>query len=73
MIHLSNIHELVKNAEFSMKFVKSDGSEVYAEKCVCTSFFSRGRTLNVMFIDSNEVRKIRRCTIIEYNGEEVFL
>lgn len=73
MIHLGNINETVRNGEFSIKFVKENGEIVYGKRCICTSFFSRGRTMNVMFCDSREVRKIRRCTIVEINGEEVFL
>jgi hypothetical protein len=73
MIHLGNIHKVVSKGEFSFRFVERGGDIVTGRRCVCTSFFSRGRTMNVRWCESNQVRKIRRCTIIEINGEEVFL
>ncbi len=75
MIHISQIHKLVEPAgtEFSIKFTAKKGYEVHADKAVCTSFYSRGRTMNIMFIPSREIRKVRRCTITEFNGQEVVL
>lgn len=73
MIHLSQLHKLVENDEFSMKFVKEDGSIVVIDRCVCSSWYSRGRTMNIKLLPSNQTRKINRCTITEFNGEEVFL
>ncbi|NQU54159.1 MAG: hypothetical protein HQ522_16650 [Bacteroidetes bacterium] len=75
MLHISQIHKLVEPAgtEFSIRFITKIGYEVFAEKCVCTSFHSSGRTLNIKFLPSNQIRKIRRCTITEFNNEEVVL
>jgi hypothetical protein len=75
MIHISQIHKLVEPAgtEFSMKFTAKKGYEVLAEKAVCTSFYSSGRTMNIKFLPSEEIRTVRRCTITEFNGEEVVL
>lgn len=73
MLHLSNIHKLVERGEFSLEFVKKDGTIVKADRCVCSSFHSAGRTLNIKFCDSEEIRKVSLCTIIKYNDEEVCL
>ncbi len=75
MLHISQIHKLVEPAgtEFSVKFVAQKGYEVFAETAVCTSFHSKGRTMNIKFLPSGEIRKLRRCTITEFNGEEVVL
>lgn len=75
MVHISQIHKLVEPAgmEFSMKFTAKKGYEVYAENCVCTSFHSSGRTMNIKLLPSGEIRKVRRCTITEFNNQEVVL
>ena len=75
MLHISQIHKQVEPAgtEFSVKFTAQKGYEVFAERAVCTSFHSAGRTLNIKFLPSGEIRKVRRCTITEFNGEEVVL
>lgn len=75
MLHISQIHKLVEppGTEFSLKFIAKKGYEVYAEKAVCTSFHSSGRTLNIKFLPSEEIRKVRRCTITEFNKQEVVL
>jgi hypothetical protein len=58
---------------FSMKFRKiSTGELVEANNVVLTSNHSNGRTVNLKFIESNEIRKILLISIIELNGEEIF-
>ena len=72
--HLSKICELVRRGdEFRFAFVKKDGSIVRGERCVCVSFHSSGATMNVKWTDSGEIRKVRRRSIIEFNGAEVVL
>jgi len=73
MIHSSILHEIVRKGEFSFAFVSKSGEIIEGEKCVCTSFFSSGRTMNVKWCDSGEIRKVRRCTVISINNEEVVL
>jgi len=75
MLHISQIHKLVEppGTEFSLRFIAKEGNEVTASSCVCTSFHSSGRTMNIKFLSSGEIRTIRRCTIIEFNGQEVVL
>lgn len=73
IINLSNIHKVIEKGEFSMMFVAKEGNIVSADRCICTSFHSAGRTLNIKFIPSGQIRTVRRCTIINYNGQEVSL
>lgn len=73
LIHTSKIHKLVEKGEFSIAFVKSDGSIVSTDRAICTSYHSAGRTMNIKFCKSEEIRKVRRCTIISFNGQEVCL
>ena len=74
MIHASKIHELVELVPvFSIGWVTKSGEKVYVRKAKCTSFHSSGETLNIMIIESGQIRKIRRITITEFNGEEVIL
>jgi hypothetical protein len=73
MIHLSQICKLVENREFSMTFVAKDGAVTECSKCRLTSFHGKGRTLNIKLLQSGEIRKVRRCTIIKLDGIEVFL
>jgi hypothetical protein len=74
MIHISQIHKEVQSLpEFSMIFVNKEGEIVECMRCVCKSWHSEGRTMNVMFMESGEIRKIRRVSIIEFNGQRMVL
>jgi hypothetical protein len=74
MIHLSQIHKEVQTLpEFSIVFIDKQGNKITGKRCICTSFFSSGRTMNIKFLDSGQIRKIRRVSIIEFNGQEVVL
>jgi hypothetical protein len=73
MLHISMLHTLVEKGEFSLKFIEKSGAIITGQRCICTSFHSSGRTLNLKFCDSGEIRKIRRVSIIEFNGQEVAL
>jgi hypothetical protein len=56
-----------------MIFTAKEGNKVIVQRAVCTSFHSSGRTMNIKFLPSGEIRKIRRVTITEFNGQEVVL
>lgn len=74
MIHSSKIHELVDVLKvFSIAWVSKTGEKIYVRKATCTSFHSKGDTMNIMILDSGQVRTITRISIIEFNGEEVIL
>jgi hypothetical protein len=74
MIHSSKINELVEVVPiFSIGWISESGERIHVRKAKCTSFHSSGDTLNIMILDSGQVRKINRITITEFNGEEVIL
>lgn len=74
MIHSSKIHELVDLIHvFSIGWVAESGERIHVRKAKCTSFHSSGDTLNILIIDSGQIRKVNRITITEFNGEEVVL
>ena len=73
MIHSSKIHQIVQKGEFSIVFVEESGAKVIAPKVVCTSFHSKGRTMNIKFCESTQIRTVRRCTITHINNQEVYL
>jgi phosphoribosyl-AMP cyclohydrolase len=74
MIHISQIHKEVQRLpEFSLVFVNKEGVKTTISRCICTSWFSNGRTMNVKCLESGEIRKIRRVSIIEFNGQDVVL
>lgn len=71
MIHLSQVHKI--KGEISIAFVEESGAKVENDKVVITSFHSRGRTMNIKFCNSGEIRTVRRCTITHINNQEVYL
>jgi len=74
MIHSSKIYELVDVVPvFSIAWISKSGEKIYVRKARCTSFHSSGETMNIMIIESGQVRKINRISIIEFQGEEVIL
>lgn len=74
MIHSSKIHELVDVVPiFSIAWVSESGEKIYIRRARCTSFHSSGDTMNIMVIESGQIRKIKRISIIEFNGEEVII
>lgn len=71
-IHESQIFEFVQlKPEFSITWVAEDGRKITVDHAKLTSFHSSGRTLNVMCVNSGEIRKVNRLTIIEIDGTEV--
>ena len=82
MIRTSAIHQsvllksgsrIISQPNFSMTFVESSGALVEVPDCICTSKFAPGHTLNIKILSSGQIRKVRTCTIIKFNGEEVHL
>lgn len=81
MIHSGKLYLLIKNVKehginncqpFSIKWVNKGGEFDEANNIICTSWHSSGNTLNIKFIESGQIRKINRDSIVEYNGTEVF-
>ncbi|MDR0754509.1 MAG: hypothetical protein LBF04_03885 [Prevotellaceae bacterium] len=74
MIHISQIHKEVRSLpEFSIKFVDREGDVITCSRCICTSWHSAGNTMNIKLLESGEIRKIRRVSIIEFDGQRVVL
>ena len=73
MLHISQLHKQVERGEFSIRFVEKSGAIVHGQRCICTSFHSSGGTMNLKFCDSEQIRKVRRVSVIEFNTEEVVL
>jgi hypothetical protein len=62
-----------KRIPFSLSFVKmSTGQIVKVEQAVCSSNFPGNKTCNLLFLPSNQVRKIHLIAIIEFNEQEVY-
>lgn len=72
-MHYSQLYKAANRGEFSLLFISEKGERIKIQSCVCTSWFSDGHTMNIKLLESGQVRKIRRCTIIEFNGKEVYL
>lgn len=73
MVHIGSLYKTIEKLEFSIAFVKENGEVIQCTDCICTSFYSKGKTLNIKLLKSGQVRKIRRATIINFNGEEAYL
>ena len=73
IILINTLHKMVEHGEFSLAFVAESGAIVYTKRAICTNWHSKGRTMNIKFLDSGEIRTIRRCTIIAFNNTEVAL
>lgn len=72
-IHESQLFEYVQTVKkISITWVAEDGRKVFVPDAECTSFHSSGKTMNVKCLQSGEIRKVNRLTIIEINGMEVF-
>jgi len=72
-MHISNLHKAVEKGEFSFVFITEAGEKTKVDKAICTSFHSAGKTMNVKIIASGQIRTINRKSIIEFNGEEIYL
>lgn len=74
MIHVSKLFEVVQAIkQFSLQWVSEKGELITVDECVCTSFHSSGKTMNVMLLPSRQVRKVNRLSITNFNGQEVFV
>lgn len=73
MILLSHLHKIIAKGNFSIAFVDQSGAVVAVPDAILTNWHSKGRTMNIKIIGSGVIRTIRRCTIINYNNEEVAL
>lgn len=74
MIHINDVRKSLRiGMECNIKFVEATGDVVIAENIAITSSYHKNNTINIKFLTSGEIRKVRTLTIIEYNGMEVYL
>ena len=72
-IHQSQLFEYVQaHKEFAITWIKESGQKVFIPRACVTSFFSSGLTMNIKSLNSNEILKVNRLTVIEIDGMEVF-
>lgn len=73
-IHLSQLFEYVQTKkEFSITWISESGEKIFVSKARVTSFHSSGSTLNIECVESGQIRKVNRNTIIEIDGMEVYI
>jgi hypothetical protein len=72
-MHISQLHKVVEQGDISLEFVSEKGELVRVPQAKCTSFHSKGKTLNIRLFPSEEVRTVRRATITKLNGKEIYL
>lgn len=81
MIHYSRIVSIMERkgpdglpVPFALKYVKiGNGKIMEVKEAVLTSSYHGNRFVNIKFLPSNEIRKLRRILIIEFNGEKVYI
>ena len=81
MLHYSKIVELMnkqdakgKPVQFSFEFVKkSTGERIRCNAGQLTSSHFRPWTVNIKWVDSEQIRKIKIISIVQFNDVEVYL
>lgn len=58
---------------FDLEFIKISGEVRQVKNCLCTSFHSRGLTINIKYPGNKQPIKIRRCQIQKINGKKFIL
>ena len=85
-VHISKIFELVQlQKRFSITWVAEDGRKIFVPDAELTNqnendtaqpkdgMYSIGRRFNIVCLASGEIRTVNIDSIIEFNGEEVFI
>lgn len=62
---------LADKKPFSFIAVKKNGDILRADNAILTSSNYHRRTVNVKFIESQEIRKLRLLSFVQFNGESV--
>lgn len=81
MISINAVYSLMEqkesnglHKEFSFAYVsKSTGEIIRSDKAICTSSHFSSRTINVKFLNSGEIRKLRNVLMIEFNEQPIIL
>jgi hypothetical protein len=78
MLHSSRIYLVAQRqvkgeyVPFSLEFVKESGEIVNIQSCIFQNEYKPNRTMDIK-LPGGEIRTIRTSTIINFNGEEVFV
>jgi hypothetical protein len=73
-MHIAVARKIIESKkEFSCRLWKSNGDILAYNKVVATSSFFQNNTVNLLFTESRQVRKVRLVAIFELNDEEVYL
>ena len=85
-VHISKIFELVQlQRRFSITWVAEDGRKIFVPDAELINkndentdkpkdgMYSKGRRFNIVCLASGEIRTVNIDSIIEFNGEEVFI
>ena len=74
MIHISQLRKiLTEKKPFSCRVWTASGEIMSCKEVVCTSTYHKGKTANLLFIESREVRKVRVICIFEVNDNEIYI
>jgi hypothetical protein len=74
MIHINTARKMILSHQpFSCVLWKSNGEILRYNNVVCTSSYFHNNTVNVKFINSGSVRKIRIINIFEINDIEIYI
>lgn len=74
MLNIETARTIIESKEpFDVSFWTKDGEIIHARNVVCTSTNFQKNSVNLKFIDSGEIRKIKALLIFNINGEEIFL
>jgi hypothetical protein len=78
MIHLSAIHKLVlqnegRDYEFDIACVSMSSGRLMKGRVICTSSNNGLKSINIKFINSGEIRKVKTLLIIEFNDIPVYI
>jgi hypothetical protein len=74
LIHINDARKLLERRNpVSLKCFTSKGELMICNNVVVTSSYFKGKTFNIRFLSSGEIRKIKSVCLIEINGQEVYL
>ena len=74
MLNIAQARKIIDSKQpFDVSFWKQNGEIVHAKDVVCTSSNFERNTINIKYMVSGEIRKIKALLVFNINGEEVYL
>lgn len=74
MLSLATARKIIESGDpVNLSFWKKNGEIVHASNVKCSSSNFENNTFNLVFLDSQEVRKIKALLLFNVNGEEICL